>query len=335
MKYLKTILKLSFLSIFYVVSFLYAIIFTNQTGWILFWFLSLILLIEILSIITPLRLLQVKSTNPLHLAVKEFVTIELSIKSLYKTPLYFHTLNVSFPTIRHTKQLSHYFGQEKKLKIAWQPTNRGRIESQNILFETHDFLHCFPRTFQITMPVDWVVLPARHAFVHQGVAIIEQLMSRKAYGEPTFTLKNYRQYREGESIKHIDWKTSSRLQTLMTREYENDEPRKWLLVFYGIESVYFEEMLSLFYTIFLEFPIQARFLLMGEGTVSHQIESIVDFASVQPLKDLPMVPFRENENICLFLPEITDELSTLFQSNRFHLISYEQVMSGGEPKDVL
>lgn len=335
MKYLKPILKLSLLIIFYVISFLYAIIFTNQTGWILFWFLSLILLLEILSLITPLRLLQVRSPKPLRLAVDEFVTIELLINSLYKMPLYFHRLNVSFSEIRHTKQLSNYLWQEKKLKVAWQPINRGLIESQNVLFETHDFLHCFPRTIQMTMPVEWVVLPLRHSFVDQGIAIIEHLMSKKAYGEPTFTLKNYRQYREGESIKQIDWKTSSRMQTLMTREYENDEPSKWLLVFYGIESIYFEEMLSLFYTIFLEYPTQARFMLMGEGTTSYQIESLVDFASVQPLNDLPMIPYRENENICIFVPKVTDELATLFQAKRFHLIPYEQVMSGGEPKDVL
>lgn len=334
MKYFKIIGRVAFIILVYLFVFLYAIIFTNDTGWVLFIFFSLLFLFECLSLISPLRMLKVKNTERIHLTVNEKKSINLVIGRAMKLPLYFDTLRVTFPEIQQYRALTNYFGQEKMLQIDWEPSQRGVIENQSLFLQTSDFFRLFIKQREMILPVEWIVLPEKHPLINEAIAVIEKVTNKKAYGETSYTLKNYREYREGESTKLIDWKTSSRMETLMTREYERDEPIQWLFVFYGIESTHFEALLSLFYTLFRTYKTSARFMLIGADGANSQLDSLVDFSKVQPVGSIPEIPYRQTESVCVFVPELSETLTRVFHEKRFHLISYEILVGKGGATNV-
>lgn len=317
----------------YLFIFFYAIIFTNDTGWVLFIFFSLLIVLDCLSLFSPLRMLEVRSPERLHLTVNEYASIDLIIKRAIKVPLYFDRLRLTLPDAQQHDMFENYFGQEKKLHMNWKPIQRGIVENQIIFLKTSDFFRLFVKQRQIVLPVEWIILPESHVLINEAIVALEKITNKKSYGEISYTLKNYREYREGESTKQIDWKISSRMETLMMREYEIDEPAQWLFVFYGIESIHFEAMLSLFYTLFRTYKTSARFMLIGADGPKSQLNALADFAKIQPVIDLPEIPYRQSESVCVFVPESTEALATLFQSNRFHLISYEAIIGKGGATD--
>lgn len=334
MKYFKVIGRAIVILMIYLFVFLYAIIFTNDTGWVLLIFFSLLFLFDCLSLISPLRMLKVKNPERLHLTVNEKASIRLVIQRAIKIPLYFETLRVTWPNIQQDQALINYFGQEKKLKLDFKPSQRGMIENQNLVLQTSDFFDLFVKKHSMNLPVEWLVLPEKHPFINEAIVVIEKIMNKKSYGETSYTLKNYREYHEGESMKQIDWKTSSRMENLMIREYERDDPGQWLFVFYGIESIHFEALLSLFYTLFITYQTPARFMIIGDTGANSQLDSLVDFATIQPVASIPEIPYRQTENICVFVPELTKIPAALFQEKRFHLISYETLVHEGGASDV-
>lgn len=55
-----------------------------------------------------------------------------------------------------------------------------------------------------------------------------------------------RPYVRGDSLSHIHWKASARMQQMMTKEFERGEERRVGLYFYHVEGPYFEERVQLF-----------------------------------------------------------------------------------------
>lgn len=317
-----------FLLVFtYLGVFFYALAFTNKTGWAVLLFVSLILLMEILSLISPLRGVQISASETLIAHLGEPITPLVTIKRAVRLPLFFSRLSIHLPFEKKKQTIRHYHGQTIALSLSWSPKKRGWITKQPIERIGSDLFGWFEKTRVETLSVNWVVLPAIHPYAAAGLSFIEYVTKRDYFGDSSYTIKTYRDYQKGDPLKQIDWKTSSRKQSLILREYEKYEPVKWTFIFYGLESEYFEELLSLFYSISKMYPQQAEFLLIGENISSNEQNELENYALIQPLKTLVEIPERNHRNICLFLPEWTEEVEKILpeqKKKQFSTVVYSQ-----------
>ena len=305
----------------------YTLAFTNKTGWAVLFFVSLIFLLEIFSLVSPLRGIKISNPETLIAYLGEPVAPSVTIKRVSNVPLFFSRLSVYLPSEKKKQTIRHYHGQTLCLSLIWTPKTRGWITQQPIEKIGSDLFGWFEKKRVEKLSVNWLVLPAIHPSVDARLFLAESTIKRAYTGDNTYTIKTYRDYRQGDPLKQIDWKTSSRKQGLVLREYEKYETVKWTFIFYGVESAFFEEALSFFYSLANDYPVQAEFLLIGENISENVQDELHNYATIQPLKTLIEVPERRHRNVCLFLPELTSDAKRILSEERikqYSTIVYSQ-----------
>ncbi|MGM0123356.1 hypothetical protein IGI37_000722 [Enterococcus sp. AZ194] len=322
--------RLILVSLAYIILFFYAITFTNDTGWAVLVFASLVAGVELLSLISPLRLLQLKLCVPRVASVGERLTSQITVKRKGPIPLFFSHLILQVPTEKKRQTIDSYYGQKTQVELSMIPTARGWQKQLSVEQVSGDLFGWFEKKKVSQLAVDCLVLPAIHPSAESVLTNISGLVYKEHSGEQTYLLRNYRAYQQGDSLKQIDWKLSSRKQELIFREYEKLEPVKWTFVFYGVESQYFEETLSLFYTIFMAYRQHVEFLLIGEELNASNHASPENFADIQPLEKLVTIPEKKNRRICLFVPEVTDDLAEMIDSKSMSVVVYRQLIKEWE-----
>ena len=158
---------------------------------------------------------------------------------------------------------------------------------------------------------------------------VDAILSQNHDGDNSFDIKGYREYQAGDSLNRVDWKASSRLQKIIVRDYEKFISPKWRFIFYGVASSNFEAMLSLYYSLYQSKYKVIEFTLIGEGVDDDIIDSVAEFALIQPLNNLVEVAIEKNEFVCIFVPEAVEELNDNIQglgAKNVHMIAYEQLV---------
>ncbi|KAF1298859.1 hypothetical protein BAU15_14350 [Enterococcus sp. JM4C] len=318
--------RLFLVGLFYLVFLFYAIIFNNDTGWTVLFFVTLGGLAEILSFISPLSWLSLKSEERRLAHLGEQLTVTLTSQRRLPVPLFFSWLTFHVPNEKRQQTLATYLGQRTTIDLSLTPMSRGWLKKQPIEQIGGDLFGWFEKKRLRDLSVDWLILPAHHPAGEAILAELSTLIYQDYSGESTYLIKNYRAYQQGDSLKQIDWKTSSRKQELILREYERTDSVKWTFVFYGIASPYFEETLSLFYTIAEAYQKKAEFILVGEGLTDERIGSLENYATIQPLENLVSLPEKKGRRMCLFLPELSDELANVGITKSMPMLVYSQLI---------
>lgn len=313
----------------YVLIFIYAMAFTNEVGWSLFVLMTLVLVIEIASLLGSLKRLRISSTDNFPVHVGEKISLPLKIQKSGKRPLLFTYLLLINEIKTQTVTFLFYHGQTDSAVITWQPQNRGTSQQLSFTFKTGDPFGWFEKSQKVQLSSHRLILPANHLSAPSFRKYLQNEQNKRFFGTPSFDIKSYRHYRPGDPLKQMDWKLSSRQQMLILREYQQYQEVETYLIFYGSKSIYFEEMLSFFYTLQKDW-IQAnvKVFLFGKNVIS-QPPTVRGFAKITPLEEPPIWPDFTGKQVILVTPEkdqtLTEHLLSLKNQRNLQVYDYNNL----------
>lgn len=329
MKYLQqTWHFLAFLCV-YLLFVSYALAFPSDTAWTLLLFSTLVVLLEVFSLIGSLQNLEFKASHYLLAHVDEIVPVEITMNKQPKKLLWLMVCKVSSPQYLEDFTYSFYYGQKKSLQITWQPYTRGIVQKQTMHITASDLFSWLKKESTNSFTVHWLVLPAVHPLGKVAANFFQKqlILNKQNFGEPSFKIKKFRPYQSGDRLNQIDWKLSSKQQELVLREYEQEQPIETIFLFYGKNSASFEAMLSLFYSFWQEFQKdKSRFVLLGEQGASSTNLTQEDFSTIQPLNEEVELPDFGKKQIIHFIPEMNQQAEVFSASRWVQVYDYQQLL---------
>ncbi|WP_218776227.1 DUF58 domain-containing protein [Candidatus Enterococcus mansonii] len=317
---------------FLVAIFLYTLIFNESTGWILFFFLFFLTVIDVLSLIPSLKnihcVLAKQSTYEIHQTAQINFQLFRYHPNLLRIPL----LVVSFGNESTAEKLyiTLYSGQPKEIVFNWHPTKRGIFDKLPFVLTGFDILGVLSKQRNGHLKGPFIVLPQLQLDVAQQ--LYEQLLlfqpeHASQFGHRTFTVRNFREYRMGDSLNSIDWKQSGKRNKWIIREYEQEAETVLHFLFYGLPHKKFEELVSIYYSFiqFTESKLSFQQTILAEYSQSQPTNQL--FAEIQPLATETDLPFFSNKKLVLFAPtqtkKLTQQIDFLKKNNDVVLITLE------------
>lgn len=328
MKRIRQVLRGFSWMIFYLLILAYALAFTNKTGWALLILATIFVFIELLSLLSSIRHLEIESKASIVTHVNDTHQFTLTIGA--KRFVFFPQLKVSLQETDSEKVLYLYRGQKQSFDFRWQAKQRKWVKEEVIIIESSDFLNLFKKRRLVKLNLDWIVLPEIHPLTASLNLYLKRMIEKQNSGEHSFNIKRYRSYLPGDSFKQIDWKLSSKKQELIYREYQHYDFAKQILIFYGCASEYFEETLSLFYSLHETSQLNLDFLMIGENIEDPNRIRLIDFALIQALHTSPELPSLKKAQILVLVPEyqvmLDPVIETLSASNEVLLLDYRTLL---------
>ncbi len=287
----------------YSMIFIYAMAFTNASGWALLVAMTLFLIMSLIGRLGPLKKVTIKNLDdfPLHVGQTAPVTFVMQKKVSY--PVFFWQLQMFDDKQNTIAAWAFYYGQKQSFKQIWTPDKRGLEHPFEFTLLTGDPFGWLIKRQRLVMTAERLVLPAIHPQAAAFRRFIQKEQKQQFFGTPSYDIKNYRPYRLGDPLKQMDWKLSSRLQQLILREYQTYQEVATLLAFYGQDSPYFEEMLSFFYSLQKGWhQTGIEVLLIGKtGRIFQPTD--LDFAKIEPFTQTPALPAFSQAQVWLFTPQ--------------------------------
>ncbi len=318
------------LTIFFFVSFIYALTFNSQMSWRIFFFLFFFLLISYLAVLSPLKYFIMTPLTPVIVEVGEKREIEFKLLNTYKKNCFFPLLTVVCSELDYEETFYLFFKKDKKMTFIWEAKKRMSLEKVTVEITSSDLFGLISKKQQLAVEFELSVLPSTQedTSYHQ----ITQLFEKTSFGERSFDVENIREYQVGDSVKEIDWKLSSKKQTLMLREYKQQQLAKTVFIFYGVKSFYFEKSLQVFFTLFQSNKNNDwDFYLMGDNVSQKLVESPIDFARIKKAAYPGEFMTLKEKNIIIMTPEITSkltkELCKFNQTQKVKVIDYQMIES--------
>ena len=327
MKKIRIILSVISYGFLYLLISLYTFISNNSTGWSLWMFASTLLILVILSLTSPLTMLQVTQQAPIETEVNDTLKIPLEVSKKTNFPLLFLELAFKENTPKINDIFYFYYGQKKLVTAEWKPEQRGYHSSINLMVFANDIFGIFTKKKKIEATTNLFVLPKRQEL--RMLAHFQRKIQRTSFGDNDFSIKNYRSYELGDDIKKIDWKLSSRQQEIILKEYHYHQEVDWVFVFYGQQDRYFEETLAFFFNLQEQLELsENQVVLLGENTSDLELNKRI--ARIEPLKSTQKIPVFRNHKILLFTPlltkELTQQLQDLPQKQAIEIVTYQDLL---------
>jgi hypothetical protein len=309
----------------------YCFIFNNEAGWSLYFFLTLLFVVDLIFILPSLRKIQVTLDESVQTPKLKTTSLPLQMFNYRPTILPIPKLTLTFDEQKH--HFSLYRGEPKRLDVNWTPTSRGIYSELPLVLESQELWGLFAKRRTLSLQQNLLVLPENKPEVVALIGLLKQQLQKNPYGESNFILRNYRTYQPGDSLKNIDWKLSSKQQELIYREHETEQQQELALLFWGESHIYFEETLDIFFSLQNLLLKQMTFqrLLIGENIDSPYQINATAFASIQPFADAPkQLPKLTNRQIIVITPDYSQALESyvakLMRNNRVQVYTYQELM---------
>lgn len=331
MSKVKSFLPLMLYGVFYLLVFTYWMTFTSKASWILLLFMTLFLVVNSLMMFQSVKKIKIHPLNlsHIHLGENREVTVELVSKT--KSKLFFPILIIKCNQLNLEKNYFLFFKQQKTISFEWQPKERMLLEILEFEITSSDFFNFITKKTNFKFETNILVLPAKIENVEKVMEVVYPNLRKTLFGEPTFNLEKISPYRTGDSIKKIDWKLSSKKQDLMVRDYEEYEENRLILVFYGRESKYFEDMLAVFFNLYQIYSSKdILFYIVGEGISGKEVALTGDaFSKIKASENPGELPDLPNHRIIIFTPRPTKlldkALGRLNTSQKIDVIDYKKL----------
>lgn len=283
---------------------LYAVTFNNKLGWILLTFFTLFFLISLISMISPISKIYVKDLDERVLEIGEKSHLKIEIESKGKIKIFYPVLVIENAVLSFQKILPLFFKKREDFVIELIPNRRGAYKTLEMKIRSSDLFGLLYKEKNQSIKANLFVLPHFLPEVINLLPLIKLKEEIWRFGEPTFDLEKLRTYQKGDSVKQIDWKISSKKQTLIVKEYEQVKSVRPLLIFYGVRSFYYEQTLAVFYSLY-QIIDDVDFLLIESETRYWLNPSIYQFCEIERSNDPGKFPELEAENLIIFTPERT------------------------------
>ena len=318
-----------FYLVFYFLIILYMLTFPTTVSWFLFYAFTLLLVISYAS---SSHRLGVKDVS-WHVSEDNTVTLKVKLSSKRALPLFLSSLKLTlYKEDRKTQHHQTAFFN-RYVTVTFQPflLKRGRHESLSLDIEGMSLFGLWVKRATHSIPVDIDIYPLvmRKSSRASLMKEIHPLLSYTHHSVlHDFYVKELRAFQNRDSLSDIDWKTSMRRNQWMVKEYEREEEAPVDLIFYGGSSEHFEALLSLTYSLHLEWHPFIKDNVFIIGRFKYGIESRQGkqaFLTVQPAIDSDQLHRRLNESLKpgrkhIIVTSKTGSLPVLRSSNYSYLI---------------
>lgn len=234
---------------------------------------------------------------------------------------------------KNSHHSAFYRGNLIRLHLPWTPKERGSYEELPVQLYSHDLFGFFEKSYAAGAKQSILILPKLKLEAVALLPFFKQQVRSQTHGEPNFSIRQFRQYQLGDSLKNIDWKLSSKQQELIYREREYEEEQDIFLLFWGEDHPAFEETLTLFYSIHHFSQNQRLFqpLLIGDGLTSPYQTDAAAYAQILPFEKVPEgVPLLTGSHLIfitpVFTPQLENYLSQLEAKNSCQVFTYADLM---------
>lgn len=334
--YLSTNLIRAFrFALFYSSIFLYTIVFNNPTGWALFFFLTFLLLADLILLAPSLKKIQVHSSEHTLYEVNRQHKLKLEIFRYRPTLLRIPMLTITLAeNVSVQKQvLPLYSGQSKQLVFDWKPTKRGVFEQLPLVLVGSDVFQLFSKKKTLFVTGPFVILPMLQLDLAEQV--YQHLLAASPnftapFGDQTFTVRNFRKYNTGDPLNSVDWKQSGKRNELIIKEFEHETKTNTHFLFYGLPDEKFEELLSLYYSLIHLVEKRLSFEETILATMPDSTSKEIQLALMTPLRKECPLPTFSNKKLVIFAPKKTEyldmQLTSLQKKNDIFLFTFEDEM---------
>lgn len=328
---LKNSLRVILVLCFYLVLFLYAVVFNNSSGWLLLFFLSFLLIGNLISLIPTHKKIHLEMIESSTYRVGHSSQLTLEIFSYRPMLLPLTNLMISFPAVSREEEqfFLAYTGRRKILTFHWKPEERGCFSVLPIALTSGDFLNWLSKESIQQLTGLFPVLPEPEDDL-AGKLLQSILMIQPnfyvPFGNRTFMIRDFRNHRAGDPLQLIDWKQSSKRNELVVKEYEQEQEQETSLLFYGQDHPQFEKLLSVYYSVIQQ--LNGNMTYTTELFADYPAETPEEYilAALQPFSKEPDIPFYTNRKLLIFAPEQTQQLQNqldlLIKNNEVLLITF-------------
>lgn len=235
---------------------LFAITFNLKVGWFLLYFFSLLLGCALLSIRGRFSHYQLRSDPSIiyNQGSHDTVKLQLIAKNGRHLRLLPRLISViEFPDAQFELQQELTDGG-KRIDLLAQlgELERGYYTTARVRLISKDVFNLFRKSYYFPVTSEIMVMPTVDLVGSQeAVSLLSRLkiVPLAANFIKSQDVKALRDYREGDPFNQIDWKLSAKRDMLIVKEFENDHQEALVLLFYGNEGHFYEEMLALFYSL--------------------------------------------------------------------------------------
>lgn len=329
---LKNSLRILLVLFFYLLLFLYTVIFNNASGWTLFFFLTFLLVWNLISLLPSHKKIQLAllESSTYQAGQRSQLTVEMFAYRPLLLPLFALTVRLRSDTTANPSFFWAYTGTRKVLSFYWTPEARGLFSELPIFFYSTDFVQLLSKESIQPLTGPFPVLPKLETELASSV--IQKILTVQSnfyapFGQHTFLIRDFRSHQAGDPLRSIDWKQSSKRSELIVKEYEYEQEQESCLIFYGQRHVQFEKLLSIYYSM----------IQLLDGKMSYTTQLLADypaetlnedlFAVLQPFVEEPYMPAYSNKKLLIFAPEQTEKLQNHLQvldrTNEIILITFD------------
>ena len=325
-------IRIILLFFFYSLLLLYAVTFNNSTGWMLSFFLTFLLIIDLISLIPSLKMIKVAPLEQTIYTVNQMSKLSLLLFR-YKSALIPMTdLQIALKGLN--RQQAHfllYTGKQESLAFEWRPKKRGIFKELSLIIRCSDFLRIFRKQIIRQLPGPFIVMPELRQ--QEADRIAQAIFTlhpsfKSLVGDPTFVIRNFRTHQFGDALRMIDWKQSSKRNELIVKEYEHEIEQETFLIFYGQHHEHFERLLSLYYSFHNAVGKQRHFIPRVMADYPSDTDPEMLFAAATAFTDNRPLPDLINKKLILFAPaetaDLQEQLQGLKQANELFLITFHQ-----------
>lgn len=330
---IKNILTIIGVSLFYLAIFFYAIIFDNTTGWGFFFFLTFLLILDLVSLIPTFK--------KIHCELTESKTYEIATPSELPVEIFYYrptwlpipqlTLSLTEKKRDPQETLLLYSGDKKELTFQWTPKERGIFQQLPISFIAQDWFGLFQKKGSLSLEGPLVILPKKQPALVE--TLYQQLSQRQpafsnAFGQRSFSIRNFRSYQSGDALGVIDWKQSGKRNELIVREYETEVEAAIHFVFYGFNHEKFEEILSIYYSFIQLVAHKTDFQQTILANFTTEVPGEELFASLAPTQKEKKIPALSRKKLVVFTPSQTsflnNQLADFKRTNEVFLVTFNK-----------
>ncbi len=265
------------LFLLYAALIIYTLFQGDTASWFLTYFFSIILLFLVFSAVYRLKNWRVQRVfSKKEYFDGDFVQMKLHFSRKSRFPVGYLLIEQEIPTsfgAHFARQQTIYPFFKKNVEVAIKPfrTTRGRHTFPSITAETSDAFGLIERSQKIGEEEYLTVYPSYfpNILLQLGAANPDRDANAPHWTlHKNDSLHSLREFIPGDRMTWIDWKSTAKTNTMMTREFENSSARRMHIVFFGSAHKNFEYALRAAYSFsrkMLEDGALVRMTILGEN----------------------------------------------------------------------
>lgn len=269
---------------------IYAFVFNNVVGWTSFFFVVPTALTCLLMV--GVRFDFMIKEKEIVINQGEIFTLTIPSRSKWRWYPRVSVTLIGDGVEIESEPTSIFFAQFHDFVFKSSGLQRGIHSFSEVSVVVKDLFGMLEREFKFKIMFECIVYPKKRMLEAESLyhnLLSEYLAHHHFAPNETFDLQHIRDYVEGDLPNRIDWKLSSKKQSLQYRVYDLEMPVPPKVILVAEQDDDFEALLSVFYTFVTEFNLRGTF---ETQIVSLELISNPDVRTMAVLKPLPSIHYE-------------------------------------------